>query len=84
MGKSWTQWLSGSETKYKTDDEKVRGSIPKRVISFMKVFLHGIDGGSIEDEGEKDADDDDEEEKEEEEEERVLTKEEQSYIPPCR
>ena len=50
----------------------------------MKVFLHGIDGGSIEDEGEKDDDDDDEEEKEEEEEERVLTEREKHYIPPCR
>ena len=50
----------------------------------MKVFLHGFDGGSVEEEGEKDDDDDDDDEKEEEEEERVLTKEEQSYIPPCR
>ena len=47
----------------------------------MKVFLHGIDGGSIEDEGEKDDDDDDEEEKEEEEEERVLTEREKHYNP---
>ena len=84
MGKSWTQWLSGSETKYKAEDMKDRGSIPRRVISFMKVFLHEIDGRSVGYEGEKGADDDDDEEKEEEEEERVLTKEEQSYIPPCR
>ena len=61
---------------------KDRGSIPRRVISFMKAFLHEIDGRSVGYEGEKGADDD--EEKEEEEEERVLTKEEQSYIPPCR
>ena len=84
MGKSWTQWLSGSETKYKVEDMKDRGSIPRRVISFMKVLLQEINGRSVGYEGEKGADDDDDEEKEEEEEERVLTKEEQSYIPPCR
>ena len=54
------------------------------VMSFMKEFLHGIDGEGEMDEGEFDDYDDDDEEKEEEEEERVLTKEEQSYIPPCR
>ena len=50
----------------------------------MKLFLCEID---VEDEGHEveDADDvDDDEEKEEEEEERVLTKEERTYIPPCR
>ena len=48
-------------------------------MSFMMVFLHGIDGGSVEDEGKKNDDDDDDDDKEEEEEERVLTKEERIY-----
>ena len=65
-------------------EREIRGSIPGIVISFMKEFLHGIDEEDAQDEGEDDDDDDDDEEKEEDEEEDVLTKEEQSYIPPCR
>ena len=65
-------------------ERKVRGSIPGIVISFMKVFLHGIVEEVAEDEREDDDDDDDDDEAEEAEEEDVLTKEEQSYIPPCR
>ena len=78
------QCLHSSETKHKAEDEKVRGSIPRVVMSFMKVFLHGIDGEVVEDKREIDDDDDDDDGKEEEEEERVLTKEERCYIPPCR
>ena len=65
-------------------DGEIRGSIPERVISFMKEYLHEIDEGDTEDEWEDDDDDDNDDEEEEKEEEVVLTKEEQSYIPPCR
>ncbi len=50
-------------------DGEIRGSIPRMVMSFMKEFLHGIDGEGEMDEGEFDDYDDDDEEKEEEEEE---------------
>ena len=65
-------------------DGRIRGSIPESDIPFMKEFLHGIDEEDAGDEREHDDNDDDDDDEDEEEEEVVLTKEEQSYIPPCR